>query len=59
MGQNPGDAALFALVRLAALLIRSDKLAQVPPHNNIQFTDFNETKVYSICKTYPQIKTEL
>ena len=59
MGQNLGEAALFALVRLAALLIRSDKLAQVPPHNNIQFTDFNETKVYSICKTYPQIKTEL
>lgn len=59
MGQNPGEAALIALVRLAALLIRSDKLAQVPPHNNIQFTDFNETKVYSICKTYPQIKTEL
>ena len=59
MGQNPCEAALFALVRLAALLIRSDKLAQVPPHNNIQFTDFNETKVYSICKTYPQIKTEL
>ena len=59
MGQNPCEAALFALVPLAALLIRSDKLAQVPPHNNIQFTDFNETKVYSICKTYPQIKTEL